>query len=676
MLYRTYRYSQWDGTQRLFDIDADELMDLLSDEMLKQGDVMKSLRELFRHGFQNREGQQLAGLRDLIEQLKNRRRQQLQQYNMDSVVDDLKERLEEIIQTERDGIERRLEQGRQRVEQASQEDRPEQESLFKLLEQRAEHNRERLDDLPEGVGGRIKELMEYDFIDPEALQKFQDLLEMLKSQMAQNLSQDMMQQLQGMSPEQMAAMREMMNQLNQMMRDKLQGQEPDFEGFMQQFGAMFGPNPPQSFDELMERLQQQMAQMQSMMDSMSPEMRQELEEALNSALDPDTQRAMAELASLMEQLMPMDDLRRQYPFLGDDSMTMEQAMEMMRLLQEQDQLEDALRQAMHTGNLEDVDPDKLAELLGEEARRAWEELDRLRQLLQEAGYVTGDDGLELTARGVRRIGQKALREVFVHLKKDRLGNHLVDTRGANGDLLGDTKQYEFGDPFQIDLQTTVKNAVLRGGPQVPVRLSPQDFEVFRTEHMTRTATAVLLDQSRSMGLFNNFQAAKKVTLALMALIRTQYPRDTLYIIGFSDYAREIKEEDLAKASWNSWVSGTNLHHALMLSRKLLSKEKGGSRQILLITDGEPTAHLEGDRAFFSYPPSYRTEQETLKEVKQCTQEDIVINTFMLENSYQLVNFVDRLTRINRGRAFYSSADSLGEYVLVDYVTNRRQRVAP
>jgi uncharacterized protein with von Willebrand factor type A (vWA) domain len=384
---------------------------------------------------------------------------------------------------------------------------------------------------------------------------------------------------------------------------------------------------------------------------------------------------MAQFASLMEQLMPMDELRRQYPFLGDDSMTMEQAMEMMGNLQDYDQLEQALREAMRTGNLEDVDPDKLAELLGDEARRAWEELDRLRKLLQDAGYVTADDKMDLTARGIRRIGQKALKEVFAHLKKDRIGAHLIDTRGANGDLLGETKPYEFGDPFQIDLQMTVKNALLRGGPEVPVRLTPQDFEIYRTEHMTRSATAVLLDQSRSMGLFNNFQAAKKVTLALLALIRSQYPRDTLFVIGFSDYAREIQEEDLAKVSWNSWVSGTNLHHALMLARKMLAKEKGSSRQVLLITDGEPTAHLEGDRAFFSYPPSYRTEMETLKEVKKCTEEDILINTFMLENSYQLVNFVDRLTRINRGRAFYSNASNLGQYVLVDYVDNRRKRVA-
>ena len=675
MLYRTFRYSQWDGSQRIFDLDADELMDRLSEEILKQGDVMRALREMFRRGLQTRDGQQMPGLRDLMEQLKNQRRQQLQQYNMDSVVDDLKERLEDIINTEREGIQRRLEEAREQVDRADDAEKPQQESLYDLLEQRAQRNRDKLDALPEGVGGQIQELMEYDFMDPEAQQKFQELLDMLKSQMAQNMSQQMRDQIQGMTPEQMAAMQEMMRQLNQMIRDRLEGLEPDFDGFMEQFGGAFGPNPPQSFDELMEMLQQQLAQMQSLMESMSPEMRRELEDALEAALDPQMRQQMAQFAALMEQLMPMDELRRQYPFLGDDSMTMEQAMEMMRQLQDLDQLEQALQEAMRTGQLDDIDPEQLAELLGEEARRAWEELDRLRQLLQDAGYVTNDGKMDLTARGIRRIGQKALREVFTHLKKDRVGDHQMDVRGSNGDVLGETKPYEFGDPFQVDLQTTLKNAVLRGGSELPVRLNIKDFEIYRNEHVTRAATAVLLDQSRSMGLFNNFQSAKKVTLALMALIRTQYPRDKVFVIGFSDYAREIAEEDLAKSSWNAWVSGTNLHHALLLARKLLSKEKGSTRQVLLITDGEPTAHLEGDRSFFSYPPSYRTEQETLKEVKRCTQEDIRINTFMLENSYQLVNFVDRLTRINRGRAFYSSSSNLGEYVLVDYVNNRRKRVA-
>ena len=675
MLYRTRRYSQWDGSQQIFELDADQLMDLLSEDILNHGDVMQALRDMMRQGPQNRDGQQMPGLRELMEQLKNQRRQQLQQHNMDSVVDDLKERLEEVVKTEREGIKRRLDEAQGQVDADDGEDKDQQQSLLDLLKKRADNNQGKLDNLPEGLGGQIQELLEYDFIDSEAQEKFQELLDSLKSQMAQNTGQQMMDQIKGMSPEDMAATRDMMDQLNQMIKDKLSGSEPDFDSFMQQFGGMFGDNPPQSFEELMQQLQEQLAQSQSMLDSMSPEARREMEDALSQALDPETQRAMAQFASLMEQLMPMDDLRRQYPFLGEDSLTMEQAKEMMRDLQELDQLEQSLQEAMRTGNMENIDPDKLAELLGDDARRIYDELDRLRKMLQESGYVTDNEKMDLTARGIRRIGQKALKEVFTHLKKDRMGNHQMDARGANGDLLGETKIYEFGDPFQVDLQATVKNAVLRGGPQVPVRLRPEDFEVYRNEHMTRSSTVLLLDQSRSMGLFNNWQAAKKVTLALMALMRSQYPRDSLHIVGFSDYAREIKEEDLAKCSWNSWVSGTNLHHALILSRKLLSKEKGGTRQILVVTDGEPTAHLEGDRAFFAYPPSHRTELETLKEVRRCTQEDILINTFMLENNYQLVNFVERMTRINSGRAFYSSADNLGEYLLVDYVTNHRKRVS-
>ena len=379
MLYRTFRYSQWDGTQRIFDVDADELMDLLSEDVLNQGDVMQALRDLFRRGMQDRDGQQMPGLRDLMEQLRNRRRDQMQQHNMDSVLDDLKERLDDIIQTERSGIERRLDEARQDVSEVNDEDRQQQEALLNLLQQRADRNLERLDNLPEGVGGQLQELMEYDFMDPEARQKFQDLLDMLKSQMAQNISQQMQQQVQNMSPEDMAATREMMRQLNEMMRDRLAGREPDFDSFMQQWGPMFGPNPPESFDELMEMLQQQLAQMQSMLDSMSPEARREMEDALMQALDPATRQEMGQFADLMEQLLPMDDMRRQYPFLGDDSLTMEQAMQMMREMQQLDQLEAALQDAMRTGDLRDIDPDKLAELLGEEARRAWEELERVAE---------------------------------------------------------------------------------------------------------------------------------------------------------------------------------------------------------------------------------------------------------------------------------------------------------
>ena len=675
-MFPAFRYSRWDGSQKVFDVDSEDLMDALSNDLMAHGDIWRALRDVFQRGLRTRSGEQFQGLRQLIERLRQQRQAQLQRYNMDSVVDDLKQKLDEIVRTERQGIQRRLDQARQQMEGSEGPERRQQEQLYKLLERRARRNTEKLDQLPSSLGGQVRQLMEYDFIDPEAQRQFQELLDRLKGRMLDNLFQNLRQQLSSLTPQDMQGIKDFLGQLNQMLRDQAAGRQPNFQQFMQQYGHLFGPNPPQNLDELMKHLAHQMAQMQSLLESMSPEQRRELEELLDSLMDPELQRQMGELASLMEQLMPMDELRRQYPFIGDESATLEQAMEVMRQLQQMDDLERQLQEAMRTGNLGDLDPRQLEELLGEEGRRIWDELNRLRELLEQAGYIREKDGKwELTPKAIRRIAHKALREVFQHLRKDRLGGHITYVRGAGGDNLGETKAYEFGDPFELDLQRTVMNAVVRQGPRVPVQVTPQDLEVYRHEHMTKAATVLLLDQSRSMGLFGSFQAAKKVALALFALIHSQFPRDSLYVIGFSDYAREIKEEDLPRVSWNAWVSGTNMQHALMLSRKLLARDRATTRQVILITDGEPTAHLEGSRCFFSYPPSYRTIQETLKEVRRCTQEGIVINTFMLETSYHLMDFVDKLTRINRGRAFYTTPDRLGEYVLVDYLHNRRKRVS-
>ena len=219
------------------------------------------------------------------------------------------------------------------------------------------------------------------------------------------------------------------------------------------------------------------------------------------------------------------------------------------------------------------------------------------------------------------------------------------------------------------------NGVERNGPGTPVRLTPDDFEVFRTELSTRAATVVMLDMSRSMLNSGYFLPAKKVALALTALIRGQFPRDSLHIVGFSLYAREFKPEQLPTLSWTEWNVGTNMHHGFQLSRQLLGRQHGGNRQIIMVTDGEPTAHLEGAEAEFSYPPTRRTLQETLKEVQRCTRDGITINTFMLERSPMLVAFVEQMTRINRGRVFYAAPERLGEYVLVDYVSSKRRAVS-
>lgn len=675
MLYRDYRYAKWDGTQRIFEFDASTLMDSLSEDFLKRGDIASALRDMLRNGVNSSEKEGISGLKDLLEKVKNRRRQELQKNNLDSIIDDLAQKLDHIIETERSTIQERSEDSYHDDSKLRNLTSEEISALKDMQDNRLRQNSEFLDNLPGSPSGRVQMLMEYEFVDAQARQEFQDLVAQLKSQMANNLSSQMKNQMNGMGPEQINEMKDMLRSLIEMLRDKAQGIEPRFEEFMDKFGDMFAPDYPNTFEELLEMLFRQFGQMQSMLDSMSPDARRELEDSLNAVIDTEMQDMMAQIASLMGQIAPASDLSRQYPFLGDDTLSMTQAMDLMEQLQDLDKLEHALLEASRSGDLSDVDVDELEALLGEDARASFQEMERMIQMLKDAGYLDGDEKLQLTARGMRKIGQKALKEVFVNLKKDRLGGHETDIRGSGGEILGDTKPYEFGDPLQIDMQATLKNGILRSGTDIPVRISPDDFEIYREEHSTRASTVVLLDQSRSMGLYNNFQAAKKVTLALMELIKMQYPRDSMDIVGFSLYAQEISEKELPTSSWNMWDSGTNLHHGLMLARKLLSKHRGSTRQILLITDGEPTAHLENGQAYFNYPPSYRTELETLKQVRECTKEGIIINTFMLENNYQLVNFIDNLTRINRGRAFYSSSDSLGQYVLVDYISSRRKRIA-
>ena len=670
----TYKYSRWDGSQQVFDLDDEDIMDSLSDDILEHGDINRALRSLFQRGMSNEQGERIGGLRDMMERLKQQRQQQMERYNLDSLMDDLKEQLQDVVDTERSGIDRRMDEARAELQDAG-EGSEYLESPMRLLEERAEQSKETLENLPDSLGGSIKELSDYDFMDPEARQKFQDLLEALKQQMMENLFQGMRQQLQSMSTEEMQDLKDMIRALNQMLQDREMGDDPDFEGFMEQFGHYFDPDRPASLDELIEQLQRQMAAAQSLMNSMTPEMRQELESLMESAIDPEMMDAMAELASQMYGMFPFDDMAPEYPFMGDESVTLDQAMDLMGQLQEMDQLEAQIQQVMRNGDIEDIDLDQVEQHLGEEARRELERLQQVIKQLEEAGYLRRKgDRLELTPRGIRKLAQQALKEVFSQLKKDRMGHHETSYRGDGGEHTGETKPYEFGDTFDLDLHRTLFNSVLREGPSVPISIVPDDMEVHRTEQLSQVATVLLLDQSRSMGMFGAFASAKKVALALYWLIHSQYPRDKFDVIGFSDYAMEIKGEELPEVTWNAWVSGTNMQHAFMLSRKLLSKQKVASKQILMITDGEPTAHLEGSQAYFNYPPTYRTIEETLKEVKRCTQAGITINTFMLEANYFLMDFVDQITRINRGRAFYTTPGQLGRYVLVDYLNGRRKRV--
>jgi uncharacterized protein with von Willebrand factor type A (vWA) domain len=265
-----------------------------------------------------------------------------------------------------------------------------------------------------------------------------------------------------------------------------------------------------------------------------------------------------------------------------------------------------------------------------------------------------------------------LREIFDQLKKSRIGQHRTASAGMGTEPSEDLKPYEYGDPFLLDLRETLFDALERQGQGVPVEIQPQDFVVHRSEHSTQASTVLMIDMSRSMFLRGCFLAAKKVAIALDALIRSQFPHDSLYVVGFSNFAVELKPHSLPQIALNDYVYGTNMQHGFQLARSLLARHRG-NRQIIMVTDGEPTAHLENGRVSFAYPPTFRTIQETLREVQRCTRDRIVINTFMLERGPYLTEFVSQMTRINKGRAFFVSPERLGEYLLVDYVSGRQRK---
>ena len=656
-----FEYSRWDGTQRGFDLDADSLMDEMSDDLLYHGDLNAALRKLMQQGLRDRNGEELMGLREMLERLRERRREELERRDLGGVYDDIAEQLGEVVDMEREGIDRRVDEANRSGDQRRQE----------LVEDVAELRRRELDELPPDLAGRVQSLQNYEFMDDAARERFEELMDELREQLMQSYFNQMSEGMQNLTPERMAAMKDMMDELNQMLEQREQGEEPDFDGFMERHGEFF-PGNPQSLDELLEQMAQSMAQMQQLLNSMSPEQRAQLQALSESLLeDMDLRWQVDQLSRNLQNAFPNMPWQRSQNFSGNDPMSFGEMPGLLDTLGDLDALENLMRSATQPGELAEVDIERARELLGDDAARSLDRLRDLTKMLEEAGLIEQREGrLELTPRAIRAIGNKALSDLYRKLVKDRPGKHQIQRSGVGNEQSYEHKPYEFGDPFHLNVQETVKNAIWRSGAGTPVRLLPDDFEVERTEQTTRSATVLLLDVSLSMPMRDNFLPAKKVAMALHALITSQFPRDYFGLVSFGRVARDVKPELLPEMSWDfEW--GTNMQHALLLARKQLSRQTG-TKQIIMVTDGEPTAHIENGQALFSYPPSHVTIEETLKEVMRCTRDGIRINTFMLDESYYLRSFVEQMMRINRGRAFFTTPDTLGDYVLVDFLDHRRK----
>jgi uncharacterized protein with von Willebrand factor type A (vWA) domain len=622
-----FRYSRWDGTQVGFDLDADAVLEQITDDLLYHGDLHAALRRLLQQGFRDRQGQDVQGVRELLD------------------------RLRQLRDAQQSGDERRAE-----TAQASADERNMQ-----------------LEMLPPDLAGMVRELQNYDFASPQAQQRFEELVEKLRQQVLDSYVNRMTGAVENMTPEDMSRMKDMMAELNQMLEQRSRGEEPDFDGFMERYGDFF-PENPKDLDELLEVLARRMAAMQAMLASMTPEQRAQISALADQLLeDMDLRWQVDQLGSQLQQMFPDMGWGQGYDFRGQDPMGMAQAASTLEELGDLDRLEQLLRNAANPGALAEADIDRARELLGDDAARSLDELGRLTRMLQDAGLIDQREGrLELTPKGLRRIGRNALDDLFEKLARDKLGRHELEATGVGHERSYETKPYEYGDPFNLHIERTVRTAVSRNGEGTPVRLQPDDFEVERTEQLVRSSTVLMLDLSLSMPMRDNVHAAKKVAMALHSLISTQFPRDYLGLVGFSEVAREIRPQDLPEVSWD-FVYGTNMQHGFQISRRLLGRQTG-TKQIIMITDGEPTAHFEPGmpEPFFNYPPVRETVDATLREVVRCTRDGIRINTFMLDPNGHLRTFVEKLTRLNKGRAFFTSPDTLGDYVLVDFIEQKRE----
>jgi len=638
-----FRYSRWDGTQDPFgpDLSAGDILEAMSEELLSGQGADAALARLLRQGLRGR----FTGLDALRARLREARRREQERLNLEGPLRDVQDRLDDILETER-------------------------RTLSFKAEDDARFREQFLDALPPDPAGAIRELREYRFVDPEAQRKFDELMEWLREQVMGSYFRNLAEGLRSLSPEQLRRFKDMLAELNEMIEARRRGDRVDFDGFMSRYGDFF-PENPRSLEELLDQMARRMAALSRLLASLSPEQRAELDALARAVLeDVDLAFQVDRLAASLSELFP--GMAWDEPALGggEDAVPMRATVDALERLSDFEQLDHAIRADYAGASLEDVDEERLLRALGEDAVRDLRRLKDVERALERAGLVSRTGGaLRVTPRGARKLGERALVRLFEQLRLDREGTHDSRQRGGLAEPTGGTRPWTFGDSGAIAVQRTVFNAVVRQGPSERPRLEAGDFELVEAEARTEAATALLLDLSFSMPLRGHWVPAKRMALALHALIEGRYPHDRLYLVGFSDYARRLQPEDLAGTGWER-VYGTNMQHAFNLAGRLLAQHPRATKQVIMVTDGEPTAHLVDGFAEFNWPPVPETIRSTLSEALRLARAGVTINVFMLENTQGLVRFMERLARLTNGRVFQTAGEGLGEFVIRDYARRR------
>ncbi|MGW0893470.1 vWA domain-containing protein [Saccharopolyspora sp. NPDC002578] len=648
---RRYQYGAWHGGSDPLEppVDLRSALDQIGRDVMEGASPRSALEELLRTGTRG-----TSGLDELTRRLWQRRSELQRRHNLDGTVQEVRRLLD-----------RALDQERQALAAEDGED-----ARFRELQ---------LSALPPDAGGSVRELAEYDWRSGEARETFDEIQRMLGGELLEQRFAGMKDALRETTPEDVERVRAMLADLSELLAAHARGDADvprRFDEFMAEHGEFF-PENPRDVDELIDALAARSAAAQRMLNSMSEQQRAELAELSQQAFgDPRIGEALSRMDQQLRSLRPGEDWSGRGRFRGDQPMGLAEATEAMAELGELEQLAEQLGQSYPGASLQDIDLEALERQLGERAVVDAQRLADIEKQLRQQGLLQrGADGnLQLSPRAMRRLGETALQSVISQLRS-RKGERDTDRAGAAGELTGTTRPWAYGDTEPWDAGRTVRNAVLRraaGGPSAP-RLDIEDLEVAETEQRSRAAVALCVDTSWSMVQDGRWVPMKRTALALHHLVATRYRSDALQLVTFGRHASTVDVGELA-ALEGTWEQGTNLHHALLLAGRHVRRHPDAQPVVLVVTDGEPTAHLEADgEAVFQYPPTPRTLGVTLSEVDSLHRLGSTLSVFMLGDDPRLEAFVDIVARRGGGRVVAPSADGLGAAVVGDYLRTKRRR---
>jgi uncharacterized protein with von Willebrand factor type A (vWA) domain len=633
-------------------VDIAEALDAIGESVMAGTSPERAMNEFLRRG-----GRKQTGLDDLARRVAGRRRELLQRHNLDGTLNQVKQLLDHAV----------LEERKQLVRDAALDD---DARAFAQL---------RLESLPSSTAAAVSELSDYSWQSPDARTDYEKIKDLLGREMLDQHFEGMKQALENATDDDRVAISEMLTDLNALLDKHRLGEDTqqDFDEFMDKHGNFF-PEHPKNVDELIDTLAKRAAAAQRMLNSMSPEQREELLQLSAQAFGtPQLMQSLAQLDSNLQALRPGENWRGRERFDGKEELGLGDGTGVLQDITDLDELTDQLSQAYRGARMDDIDVDALARQLGDDAVVAAHTLRELEKALRDGGTLRRDSTgrLKLTPKAMRQLGRALLRDIATRMS-GRRGQRELHQAGAAGENSGGTRAWEFGDTEPWDLPRTLLNGVLRrvsetGGTGTAGRLiAVDDIEVAETEARTQAAVALLVDTSFSMELDGRWVPMKRTALALHTLIRQRFRGDHLQLIGFGRLAEVMDIEQLTALD-AAWTKGTNLHHALLLANRHFRKHPSAQPVLLIVTDGEPTSHLEPDGdVSFSYPPHPVTIAHTLRELDNSKRLGAQTTFFRLGSDPGLARFVDSMARRVAGRVVAPELDDLGAAVVGSYLGSR------